>query len=159
MSQRHAVILATLLLGSGCADNQGGSVSCGLAALSGPLVAMQAFGRGLGLAAAPFSVPDSTPARFVAGPVGTATLVRSDSGAILASFPTPIPDGSQPGFGVLVLDPRSEPIGLLIYEGATIPGAVRIGSVTLADSGRPLFGVQVNRSEVETADCPLFPGR
>lgn len=157
MRRIHSWFLTSLVVGLGCTAPDGGSVTCGLAALSGPLVAMESFARGSGLAEPPTALPANLPARFVAGPAGLATIAVTDSGQLAARFETAIPDRASPGYGVLVIDERGTAMGILVFDGVPIPGAVPLGDIALVDSNRTLFGVRVPRQTVETDACPLFP--
>ena len=58
--------------------------------------------------------------------------------------------------GVLVVERSGAPMGVLIHDGATIPGAIVLGTVEVADGAIPLYGVRVTRAAVETEACPLF---
>lgn len=152
---RPAALL--LLALTACADgSDGGSVACGLAAMNGPLVALQGFARGDALAAAPTDLPLELPGRYVAGPSGTIRLATTDSGLVRAAMTTPPPAAASPGFGVLVVERSGAPMGVLIHDGATIPGAIVLGTVEVADGAIPLYGVRVTRAAVETEACPLF---
>lgn len=158
MPRIRIAILLPLVTLAGCAgDGREGSVSCGLAAMNGPLVALEGFARGRALVVAPGTLPDTLPGRYVAGPGGTVSLTRDPSGEVRAQFDVPPPERTLPGFGVLIIAERTSPMGIMIHEGAPIPGAMMIGTIQVADSSRPLYGVRVTRGEVETAECPLFP--
>jgi len=154
---RFAVLFPLVLLGACAGEGREGSVACGLAAMNGPLVALEGFARGQGLAAAPGTLPDTLPGRYVAGPGGAVSIDRAADGGIRARFDVPPPERSVPGFGVLIMAEQSTPMGIMIHDGAPIPGATWIGTIEVADSSRPLFGVRVRRAEVETEACPLFP--
>lgn len=149
-------LLMALLLAA-CSDGErGGSVSCGLAAMNGPLVALEGFAQGRGLAAAPSSLPDTLPGRYVAGPSAPVSIITDSTGSITARISAAPPERSAPGFGVLIMD-KSRAMGVLIHDGAPVPGAVTIGSLLVGESTLPLYGVRVVRSMVETEQCPLFP--
>ncbi len=158
MSRSRIAILFPFVVLTACnGAGRQGSVSCGLAAMNGPLVALEGFARGRALAAAPTTLPDSLPGRYVAGPAGTVALSRDSTGDLQARFDVPPPASTVPGFGVLIMAEQSTPMGIMIHDGAPIPGATSIGTIQVADSGRPLYGVRVRRGEVETTACPLFP--
>ncbi|HET9065088.1 MAG TPA: hypothetical protein VFN22_04630 [Gemmatimonadales bacterium] len=154
---RIAIFVPIVLLSACAGEGSRGSVSCGLAAMNGPLVALEGFARGRALAAAPGRLPDTLPGRYVAGPAGRVALSRDTNDLIQARFDVPPPERTAPGFGVLIMAERSTPMGIMIHDGAPIPGAARIGTIMVADSSRPLYGVRVTRGEVETPACPLFP--
>lgn len=159
LTRIRVALLFPIVVLAGCAgEARQGSVSCGLAAMNGPLVALEGFARGRALAAAPGTLPDTLPGRYVAGPGGTVSLTRDPNGEIRAQFDVPPPERTSPGFGVLILAEGSAPMGIMIHDGAPIPGAAIIGTIEVADSSRPLYGVRVARGTVETDACPLFPG-
>src|SRR5690606_26102160 len=69
--------LAMVFAGGASSDQP--SVTCGLAAMTGPLVVLEAFGRGNALDQPPATVPASLPVRLVAGPVLRGIVGKSDS--------------------------------------------------------------------------------
>ncbi len=154
---RITILLPIGVLTACAGGGSQGSVSCGLAAMNGPLVALEGFARGRALAAAPATLPDSLPGRYVAGPAGTVAISRDSTGDLQVRFDVPPPAATMQGFGVLIMAEHSTPMGILIHDGAPIPGATRIGTIEIAALGRPLYGVRVTRGEVETSACPLFP--
>ena len=97
---------------------------------------------------------------FAQGPIGLcATAGAKLMGAALVigvdGNPT---SNAKPGFGVLVVDPAERVQGVLLYEGNPIPGAPRLGEVSLGSSSIPLIGVQADPSTFTDPSCPsLFP--
>jgi hypothetical protein len=94
---RRIQLLITLLAvtAAGCGGS-GGSVACGLAAMSGPLIALEGFARGDGIAVAPANLPPSLPARYVAGTVTTALVSRTDSLQLIAAVDAAPPNSRVP---------------------------------------------------------------
>lgn len=154
MRRIRATLMATAAL-SGCADDGRPSPACGIAALTGPLVALEGFARGDGLSEAPTTTPPRLPARFVAGPLVSSLVSRGDSG-LIAAIDAPTPEGNRPGFGVMLTDRDGTAIGILVYDGTAVRGAVQLGTLQVGDSTLPLLGVRVTPSTIEDARCPLF---
>ncbi len=155
--QRIHRVLALAVLASGCAA-EGPSPTCGIAAMTGPLIALEGFARGDALVTVPAGLPPSLPARFVAGPTASALVSTDASGLLVASVDAPVPENSRPGYGVLLLDRSRDPLGILVYDGAPVRGALALGTVAVGDSLLPLLGLEVTPSAIEDARCPLFPG-
>jgi hypothetical protein len=66
--------------------------------------------------------------------------------------------GTKVGFGVLVVDAAERVHGVMLYEGNPIPGAPRLGEVSLGGSAVPLIGVQADPASFTDPSCPsLFP--
>ncbi len=61
------------------------------------------------------------------------------------------------GFGVLVVDRSDRARGVVLFEGAPIENAPRIGTVTMGSSTVPLIGVQTDPARIEDPRCPFFP--
>jgi hypothetical protein len=157
MRHAHHCLPLVLLLAACGGRGEGGSVACGLAAMNGPLITLEGFARGDALASAPANLPLTLPGRFVAGPSGPVRLAVGDSGRLRAAFEVPPPERSLPGYGVVVLDRTGVPMGVLVYDGAPIPGAIGLGTIEVGTDALPLYGVRVTRNAVETAACPLIP--
>jgi hypothetical protein len=155
MMQIRTILIAAAAL-SACQGDGQPSAACGIAALTGPLVALEGFARGDGMAGVPETVPPILPGRFVAGPVVSVLLSRGDS-ALVAAVDGPRPEGSKAGFGVLVTNQEQQPMGVLIYDGAVIPGAIQVGTIQVGDTLLPLLGLRVSPGTIEDARCPLFP--
>jgi hypothetical protein len=68
------------------------------------------------------------------------------------------PAGVRLGFGVLVVDTQERVMGMALYEGDPIPGAPRLGQVSVGGASIPLIGVQVDPAKITDPSCPsLFP--
>lgn len=158
MSHRSVATTALLLVLAACSGGGGGgSVSCGIASLTGPLVAKEAFAKGNSLTVPPDSVPGSVPLRIVAGQALRGHVTSADSLGWHLSSPDTIADGTPVGFGVLLVDRKGQTLGALVFEGVSIPGAPVLGDLTLRDTIVPLLGVRVDRRQIEDPKCPLFP--
>lgn len=157
MPHKILAILTTIALASACASGDSGSVSCGIAAMNGPLVAMEGFARGKTIVTPPVAPPASLPLRFVAGPAGNAAVSVDSSGQLIATTEAVAPENARPGYGVLIEDEKGQPMGVLIYDGLPIPGAPHLGQISVSGRSLPLLGVNVIRARVETPKCPLFP--
>lgn len=147
--------LLTLALAA-CGGGDRPSPACGIAALTGPLVALEGFARGDGMAVAPV-LPPSLPARFVAGPVTSALVSRNDSARLVAAVQGEVPENARPGYGVLLVDRDDGPMGILVFDGQPVRGAIDLGTIDVGDSILPLYGLRVTPSAVQDDRCPLFP--
>jgi hypothetical protein len=108
------------------------------------------------LAAPPTSLPERTVARVVAGGAFPAVVGRTDSLLVIGVEGNP--SGATPGFGVLVVDASEQVQGVVLYEGNPIPGAPRLGEVSIGSGSVPLIGVQADPSSFSDPSCPaLFP--
>lgn len=156
----HRTWLASFLVLTAACDRPAGSVppTCGMAALAGASNLLEQFTiPNQTLAAPPTSLPERTVARVVAGDAFPAVVGRTDSTLVIGVEGNPAP-GTKAGFGVLVADPQERVIGVMVYEGDPIPGAPRLGEVSLAGSSIPLIGVQVDPAKIMDPNCPsLFP--
>lgn len=149
--------VAFLLVLAACGGDRGNSVTCGIAALTGPLVAKEAFAKGNTLTAPPDSAPASLPLRIVAGAPLRGNVAAVDSLGWHLATPDAVADGPPFGYGVLLVDRRGDVIGALVFEGVPIPGAPLLGDITLRGVTVPLLGVRVDRRQIEDPKCPLFP--
>lgn len=141
---------------SGCADADRPSPMCGLAMLTGPLVALEGFARGEGLLDAPRDLPPILTGRFVAGPLVRVLVSRDADGALLAAVDGAPPEAARPGFGVLVVSRSLEPLGVLIHDGLPVSGAAVLGGLEVGDSLLPLLGVRVDPAAIQTPECSMF---
>ncbi len=149
--------LALALGLSACGKSAGGgSAACGIAALTGPLAVKDAFARGNMLDVIPDSVPASLPVRVVAGPLIDAFLVSHDSAGMAFRVEGKIPTGALPGYGVLLVDPATKPLGILLFDGQAVPMAKQLGTVTVRDVALPLLGIRIDLSGFQDPKCPLF---
>jgi hypothetical protein len=131
---------------------------CGMAALAGATNLLEQFTiPNQTLAAAPGSLPERTVVRVVADGAFPAVVGRTDSTLVVGMEGNP-PPSSRPGFGVLVVDTQDRVIGVMVYEGDPIPGAPKLGQVSMASRSSPLIGVQVDPAKIMDPNCPtLFP--
>jgi hypothetical protein len=164
MMRRSAALpaLAIALTLAACGKSSGGgSAACGIAALTGPLAVKDAFARGNMLNVLPDSVPASLPVRVVAGPLIDGFLKHRDSTGLAFTVEGKIPAGALPGYGVLLVDATTRPLGILLFDGRAVPGAKMLGTVTVRDSALPLLGIRINLAEFQDPKCPLFaePGQ
>jgi hypothetical protein len=156
----HRAWAASLIvLIAGC-DRPAGDVppTCGMAALAGATNLLEQFTiPNQTLAAPPTSLPERTVARLVAGGAFPAVVGRTDSTLVVGIEGNP-PPTMKPGFGVLVVDTQERVIGVMVYEGDPIPGAPRLGEVSVGGGSIPLIGVQVDPAKIMDPNCPsLFP--
>jgi hypothetical protein len=157
MSRRSWI--ASLLALAACGDSEGRvPATCGLAAVAAASTLLEQFtvpNRTLG--SPPTSLPERTVARVVADGAFPAVVGRTDTLLVIGVEGNP-PSNAKPGFGVLVVDPSERMQGVLLYEGDPIPGAPRLGEVSLGGSSIPLIGVQADPSTFTDPSCPsLFP--
>jgi hypothetical protein len=82
---------------------------------------------------------------------------RTDSLLVVGVEGNP-PATVKPGFGVLVMDTQDRVMGIMLYEGDPIPGAPKLGLVSVAGGSIPLIGIQVDPARITDPNCPsLFP--
>jgi hypothetical protein len=156
----HYPWLASLfVLTAACGGSEGRvPATCGLAAVAAASTLLEQFtvpNRTLG--APPSSLPERTVARVVADGAFPAVVGRTDTLLVIGVEGNP-PSSTKVGFGVLVVD-RSERVqGMMLYEGSPIPGAPRLGEVSMGGSSIPLIGVQADPATFTDPGCPsLFP--
>ena len=156
----HRTWFASLLVFMAGCDRPAGGVppTCGMAALAGATNLLEQFTiPNQTLAGPPTSLPERTVARVVAGGAFPAVVGRTDSTLVVGIEGTP-PPTTRPGFGVLVVDTQERVIGVMVYEGDPIPGAPKLGEVSVAGGSIPLIGVQVDPAKIMDPNCPsLFP--
>lgn len=153
----RVTLSAAMAMLAACGDAGPKAPGCGMSALTVPLAIMESFGRGDGLGRLPSDVPPRTTGRFVGGPTLSVLLSRPDSATLIAAADGPVPEGARPGYGVLVTDRRLQTLGVLIYDGVPIPGAIRLGTITVGGAELPLLGARVEPASVSNPRCPLFP--
>ena len=152
--------LASLLaLTAACGGSEGRvPATCGLAAVAAASTLLEQFtipNRTLG--SPPASLPERTVARVVAAGAFPAVVGRTDSLLVIGVEGNPS-SGAKLGFGVLVVDASERVQGVMLYEGNPIPGAPRLGEVSLGRSSIPLIGVQADPATFTDPSCPsLFP--
>lgn len=147
------LLLAAL---AGCGKSDGPSATCGISSLTAPLVVLESFGKGNLLDQVPPDFPTSTVVRFVAGPAVKGSIQPDSSGKLRVTVSSR-PEGAKAGYAVLVTDGRFRVQGVLIYEGAPVPGATTLGSVVFPDGAIPLLGVRLDPRTIADPRCPLFP--
>jgi hypothetical protein len=152
-------LVSFLVLAAGC-DRPAGSVpsTCGMSLLAGATNLLEQFTiPNQTLAAPPTSLPERTVARVVADGAFPAVVGRTDSTLIVGMEGNP-PATVKPGFGVLVVDPQEKVLGVMVYEGDPIPGAPKLGEVSVSGRSIALIGVQVDPAKIMDSNCPpLFP--
>lgn len=155
----RAWLVSVLVLTAGC-DRPSGGVppTCGMAALAGATNLLEQFTiPNQTLAAPPNALPERTVVRVVADGAFPAVVGRTDSILVVGMEGNP-PPSARPGFGVLVVDTQDRVIGVMAYEGDPIPGAPKLGQVSMASGSIPLIGVQVDPAKIMDPNCPtLFP--
>jgi hypothetical protein len=148
----------TLLVLAACgkpADR--GNAACGLAALAGPTALLTQFSvPRQTLSVPPRTLPERLVARVVAGPALPAIVGRTDSGLVIG-VEGGIPATIKPGYGVLVLDTTERARGVMLFEGTSVEGAPRIGTVSAGAATMPLIGIQLDPARIEDPHCPFFP--
>lgn len=156
---QQAWLASLLVLTAGC-DRSADRVPpmCGMAALAGATTLLEQFTiPNQTLAAPPRSLPERTVARVVADGAFPAIIGRTDSMLVVGMEGTP-PSTTKPGFGVLVADMQERVIGVMVYEGDPIPGAPKLGEVSVGGGSIPLIGVQVDPAKFMDPGCPSpFP--
>lgn len=153
----HRNPLFLLAITAGCASGERPAVTCGIAALAGPYVVLEAFGKGNALDRPPSSTPASLPVRFVGGPVLRGIVGRVDSTGWVIGAEGEVPPSAKPGYGVLIVDRSGVAHGVLLFDGPVVPGAALLGSVGVRDTLLPLVGVRMNPAEIGDSACAVFP--
>ncbi len=141
---------------TGCARPPG-SAACGIAALTGPLAVKQSFSEGNALTVVPEFGPPTLPVRLVAGPAWRASVAPDSTGGWSIRVADVVSPRAGIGYGVLVIDGRDKPLGVLIYDGRVVPGALDLGRVMIRDTVVPLLGVRVDSAAFVNTQCPIFP--
>jgi hypothetical protein len=147
-----------LVLTAACGGSEGRvPAACGLAAVAAASTLLEQFTiPNRTLAAPPASLPERTVARVVAAGAFPAVVGRADTMLVIGVEGNPT--GATPGFGVLVVDASERVQGVMLYEGNPIPGAPRLGEVSIGASSLPLIGVQADPAAFTDPSCPtLFP--
>ena len=139
-----------------CGPSGRPTVSCGIGALTGPLVVLESFGKGNALETPPAEVPASLPVRLVGGPVLRGIVGKNDSTGWVIGAEGEMPSNTRPGYGVLIAH-RGQARGILVFDGQPVAGAATIGSVALGDTIVPLLGVRIDPATIADSACPVFP--
>jgi hypothetical protein len=56
-----------------------------------------------------------------------------------------------------VVDGNADALGVVVFDGPAVLGAPRLGTIALRDTIVPLLGVRLERDQIETSSCPIFP--
>jgi hypothetical protein len=152
-------VASLFVLTTACGGSEGRvPATCGLAAVAAASSLLEQFtvpNRTLG--SPPSSLPERTVARVVADGAFPAVVGRTDTLLVVGVEGNP-PSNTKVGFGVLVVDQSERVQGVMLYEGNPIPGAPRLGAVSLGGSSIPLIGVQADPATFTDPSCPsLFP--
>lgn len=154
---RHLPVRTLLLAAiAGCSARQDGSATCGISALTAPLVVLESFGKGNLLDHVPPDIPTHLPVRFVAGPAVRGNFAIDSAGQIAATLAVR-PAGTVAGYAVLVVDGLLRAQGAVVFEGTGVPGATLLGKLTLPDTTLPLLGVRLDPRSIADPRCPLLP--
>lgn len=157
MFRTSAQALCTLVFATLTAcDRSGGSVACGLDALTGPLAVKQSFAEGQSLTTMPGVVPSGLPVRLVAGPAWHGTVLDSAGRWQVTTHGT-VSKQASVGYGVLVVDYHDTPLGVFAFDGRNIVGASKLGTLAIGDTIVPLLAVRVNPAVLQHTTCPFFP--
>ena len=156
---RPWVALSIVAVGAGCDRPAGGnSAACGFASVAAGSMLLEQFTiPNQTLAQPPSTLPERTVARVVTAGAFPAVVGRTDSMLVIGVEGNP-PASVKPGFGVLVVDLQDRVTGVALYPGDPIPGAPRLGQVSVGGGSIPLIGVQVDPAKITDPNCPsLFP--
>jgi hypothetical protein len=149
-------VCAVLIAALTACDKSAGSVACGLDALTGPLAVKQSFAEGQSLTTLPDSVPAGLPIRLVAGPAWHGSIVDSAGRWHVTTHGT-VSKQASVGYGVLVVDYADHPLGVFAFDGRSIVGASKFGTLAIGDTIVPLLAVRVNPAVLQHTSCPFFP--
>jgi hypothetical protein len=152
-------LASLLVLTAACGGSEGRvPATCGLAAVAAASTLLEQFTvPNRTLSSPPSSLPERTVARVVADGAFPAVVGRTDTLLVVGVEGNP-PPNTKVGFGVLVVDQSERVQGVMLYEGNPIPGAPRLGDVSLGGSSIPLIGVQAHPATFTDPSCPsLFP--
>jgi hypothetical protein len=156
---RRTWLSSLLVLTAACGGSEGRvPATCGLAAVAAASTLLEQFTvPDRTLSTPPTSLPERTVARVVAGGAFPAIVGRADTLLVIGVEGNPS-SSTKVGFGVLVVDASERVQGVVLYEGNPIPGAPRLGEVSLGGSSIPLIGVQADPASFTDPNCPsLFP--
>lgn len=149
--------LSFLLFGAAACGGSDRPPSCGLSAVVGPSVLLGEFATpDQTLMTPPARLPERMVVRLAAGPAYSAVVGRADSQWVIGVNGT-LPAQTTVAFGVLVLDLSGNPLGVMLYEGASVEGAPQIGNVSVGALMVPLIGIRLDPVRIQDARCPVFP--
>ena len=147
---------ATCCVMAAACSRSSGSASCGIAALTRPLAVKQSFAEGNVLTVVPENAPRTLPVRLVAGPAWRGNVAVTDGGWQITTIGT-VAKEAHVGYGVLVIDFRNAPVGVLAFDGRAVAGAPGLGSLVIGDTVVPLLGVRMDPQSLQDPRCPVFP--
>lgn len=155
---RHPLLaLAASAALAACSGKTSGNYGCGIAAVAGQSLILEEFTRPrTTLSVAPATLPETLPVRIALGPALRAVAGRTDSGLVIG-LDGPLPATPPVGFGVLIVSPAGEALGVLLYQGSPIDGAPHLGTVNAGERNLPLIGLQTDITRFQDASCPIFP--
>ena len=116
----------------------------------------QSFAEGQALTTVPEGTPAGLPIRLVAGPAWHGTVSDSAGRWHVTTHGT-VSKRASVGYGVLVVDFHSNPLGVFAFDGRTIVGAPTLGTLAIGDTIVPLLGVRVSPAALKQTKCPFFP--
>lgn len=140
-----------------CADSRSGSYGCGIAAVAGQSLLLEEFTHpGKTLSLPPTEIPGALPVRMALGPALRAVAGRTDT-SVVVGIEGELPVTPPVGFGVLIVSPAGEALGVILYQGSPIQGAPLLGTVNAGARNLPLIGLQAEVTRFQDASCPIFP--
>ena len=152
----RALPLLGLLLAGACAKSAGDS-ACGITALAGATMLLDQFSvPRQAITVPPMGAPEVIPVRVAAGPAYRGLVSAADSSWTVTIEGT-LPDGTVPGFGVLVVADDGLARGVVLYTGPKVQGAPGIGTVVSGALTIPLLGLRTDIGGLEAPGCPFFP--
>lgn len=152
-------LVRTLLLVwvGACTQKGASNYGCGFAALAGLSLVLEQFATpGKTLSRPPTDLPGQLPVRMVLGPALRSIVGRTDT-MLVIGVEGSVPPSPSVGFGVLIVDQEGRAQGVLLYEGAPVQGAPRLGSVNVGARDIPLLGLRLDLAQFENRSCPTFP--
>ncbi len=157
MNRRRLLVVLSIAACGG----DGGSPTCGIAAIAGPaLITSQLANARAVITDPPRGVPDSLPALVIllkSRDTGALIVGRDAAGRISMQyrgqgFP-------QAGYGLLVVDDTSQrAMGVLVVDQEEPRGQPAIGTIIGGSTALNLYGVRVDWASVSNPRCPLFGG-
>lgn len=157
---RTVAPLIVALAAAACSGERGRPpASCGIAAMATPASVLAQFGvPRQTLSRPPRALPERMVARIAGGGVLTAFVGRSAADSLLiVGIEGEAPTGLALGFGVLLVDPKTGPRGVMLFEGLPVEAAPVIGTVSMGSMNAPLLGVEADPASYEDPGCPIFP--
>ncbi len=150
--------MVLVLLAAACSRPAGGPAACGITALAGATMLLDRFSTPqTALSFAPTPAPAALPVRLAAGPAYRGLVTQEADTTWSVVVEGDLPDGTVPGFAVLVAGSDGQPKGIMLYTGQRIRGAPVIGRVTMGALNLPLLGFQSDIAGLEDPNCPFFP--